>query len=245
MLGDGERRRSTCYERECSLQRRRQKVVEETPAPGLADATAPGCATAAVALCEAIGYRSAGTVEFLVDAASGEFFFIEMNTRIQVEHPVTELVTGVDLVAEQLRIAAGEPLGCAGGRRAARLRARAAHQRRGPGERLPAQPGAARARGPARGPVGAASTPGWSPAARCRRSTTRCSARSSCGATDRPTRPRRARGARWRELEIEGVKTTMPLLAELLDEDWFAAGEFDTGTLEAWLETTTDGSARA
>ena len=169
--------RSTCYERECSLQRRRQKVVEETPAPGLADAVRSGLREAAVALCDAIGYRSAGTVEFLVDAESGEFFFIEMNTRIQVEHPVTELVTGVDLVAEQLRIAGGEPLRAApGGRRAARLRDRAAHQRRGSRQGFMPSPGPLTAWScpPARG---CASTPGWSPAARSRRSTTRCWAR--------------------------------------------------------------------
>ena len=78
--------------------------------PRLAEATRVGLYEAAIALCNEIGYRSAGTVEFLVDASSGEFFFIEMNTRIQVEHPVTEAITGVDLIAEQLRIAAGEPL---------------------------------------------------------------------------------------------------------------------------------------
>ena len=98
VLGDGE---GTCvhlYERECSLQRRRQKVVEETPAPGLADDVRAGLCAAAVAIGEAIGYRSAGTVEFLVDAESGAFYFIEMNTRIQVEHPITEMVCGIDLV---------------------------------------------------------------------------------------------------------------------------------------------------
>ena len=154
VLGDGERA-IHLYERECSLQRRRQKVVEETPAPGLADATRAGLHEAAVSLCHAVGYRSAGTVEFLVDAESGEFFFIEMNTRIQVEHPVTEVTTGVDLVAEQLRIAAGEGLrldqddvvarGCA-----LELRINAED----PANKLPAEPRAARPHRPARRAVG-------------------------------------------------------------------------------------------
>ena len=100
-------------ERDCSIQRRNQKLVEETPSPAIDEATRERIADAAVRVCGHVGYTSAGTVEFIVDATSGAFYFMEMNTRVQVEHPVTEMVTGIDIVKAQIQIARGEPLGFA------------------------------------------------------------------------------------------------------------------------------------
>jgi acetyl-CoA carboxylase biotin carboxylase subunit len=108
IIGDSHGNLLSLFERECTLQRRHQKVIEEAPAPGLSARQRKTMGERCAKACREVGYRNAGTLEFLYQ--DNEFYFIEMNTRVQVEHPVTELVTGIDIVKAQLLIAAGEPL---------------------------------------------------------------------------------------------------------------------------------------
>ena len=113
MLGDGRGEVAAFAERDCSIQRRHQKVLEETPSPLLGPSTRESIQHLAQEACAAIRYASAGTIEFLVDAEQ-HFYFMEMNTRVQVEHPVSEAISGADIVREQIRIAAGEPMTSSG-----------------------------------------------------------------------------------------------------------------------------------
>ena len=112
VLGDDFGNRVALCERDCSVQRRHQKLIEEAPSPALSDDLRRAMSVAAVKAVRAVDYRSAGTVEFLL-APDGKFYFMEMNTRVQVEHPVTEQITGTDIIKEQIRIAASEPMSCA------------------------------------------------------------------------------------------------------------------------------------
>jgi acetyl-CoA carboxylase biotin carboxylase subunit len=217
-------------ERECSVQRRHQKVLEETPSPVVTPDLRAAMQAAAVAAAEACGYRSAGTVEFLV-GADGGFHFLEMNTRIQVEHPVTELCTGADLVAEQLRIAQGLPISFADAPPAFRGHAIEA--------RICAED-ADHGFMPSTGILGAINLPGG-PGVRCDGHVTMGQVvgldydnlllKLVVHAPDRPAAIRRLRRALW-ETRLPGLTTNIPLLLRTLDDERFLSGRYDTSILE-------------
>ncbi len=234
IIGDQHGRVEHLGERECSIQRRHQKLVEESPSPALTPALRKKMGEAAVRGAAAIGYQSAGTVEFLLDE-DGSFYFMEMNTRIQVEHPVTELVTGVDLVKEQILVAAGEPLSLPvkhpvtmnGHAIECRINAEDPDHnfRPGPGEiTVFHPPGGPGVRVDTHVYQGYHVPPFYD---------------SLIGKLIVHGKTRDEALARMRfALEsfiIEGVPTTIPFLLELLNEPRFIAGDFDTKFLERWM----------
>jgi acetyl-CoA carboxylase biotin carboxylase subunit len=233
VLGDRQENVIHLFERECSMQRRRQKLLEEAPSPALDPETREAIAEAAVRLARSVHYVSAGTIEFLIDR-DGAFYFIEMNTRIQVEHPVTEMVTGVDLVKEQLRVAAGEPLGF--GQDEAALRGAAIEFRinaEDPANRFMPSPGQITALELPGGPgvrVDTAVFDGYT----IPPFYDSLVAKLIVWGRDRAEAIARGRRA-LQEFRIEGVKTTLPLHLDLIDDERFRAGDYDVGYLERKL----------
>jgi acetyl-CoA carboxylase biotin carboxylase subunit len=233
VLGDGDGGALHLYERECSLQRRHQKVIEEAPAPGLDRRIIEDLAEQAAAAVAAMGYDSIGTVEML-RSDSGAFGFIEMNTRIQVEHGVTEAVTGLDLVAAQIRLAAGGPLPerppLAGFAIEARVYAenpRTGHASTGTLAhfRVPDMHGVRVDTGYA---AGQAVTPYYDPL---------LAKVIAAGHTREQAIGRLLVGLKG--FEIRGVATNIPLLKAVLEDEDFLAGNFDTGFLSSgrwWSE---------
>jgi acetyl-CoA carboxylase, biotin carboxylase subunit len=230
VLGDSRGNLVHVFERECSLQRRRQKLLEEAPSPALDDATRAAMVDAALRLARATGYENAGTIEFLLDR-DGRFYFIEMNTRIQVEHPVTEMVTGLDLVKEQLRIAAGEPLSVrqddlALGGSAIEVRINAEDPARSfmpsPGEitvlDLPGGPGVR---------VDTAAYAGW----HVPPFYDSLIAKLVCWGRDRDEALARTQRA-LHEFHVEGIHTTIPFHLELTADDAVRAADYHVDFLE-------------
>ncbi|MBB3664639.1 acetyl-CoA carboxylase biotin carboxylase subunit [Prauserella sediminis] len=225
------------FERDCSVQRRRQKLIEEAPAPGLAAETRASINDAAVRLARQVGYVGAGTVEFLL-TPSGEFFFIEMNTRIQVEHPISEAITGVDLVSEQLRIAAGEPVSFS--QDEVQIRGAAVELRinaEDPDNRFQPTPGDLSRLDLPGGP-GVRVDTGFVAGDRISPFYDSMIAKLICSGPDRDTALARGRQA-LAELRVEGVPTTVSMHRRLLDEPDLRAGAVHTKWLEELLPDST------
>ncbi|WP_433181921.1 acetyl-CoA carboxylase biotin carboxylase subunit [Actinoallomurus sp. CA-150999] len=215
-------------ERDCSVQRRHQKVVEETPSPSVGPELRARMLAAAVRAGEAVGYRGAGTVECLVDPVAQDFVFLEMNTRLQVEHPITELVTGLDLVEQQLLIAAGEPVSFT----AVEPRGHAIEFRvyaEDPNRFLPSpgqitvweEPSGDVVRVDSGYRAGNKVTPFYDPLL----------AKLCVYGPDRAEAIAAARRA-VEEFRVEGPKTNLPFFTELLEDPGFVSGEYDTGLVD-------------
>jgi acetyl-CoA carboxylase biotin carboxylase subunit len=227
ILGLADGRVVALGERECSVQRRNQKLLEESPSPAVTPELRERLMAAAVRVGDAVSYRNAGTVEFLFDPASGDFYFLEMNTRLQVEHPVTELVYGLDLVEEQLRVASGlppafDPDALAPRGHAIELRVNAEDPKRflpGPGPvRTWVEPTGEGVRVDAGYTAGNTVTPAYDSLL----------AKVIVSGVDRAEAIARARTA-VAGFEITGPKCNLPFFAELFDNPEFVSGDYDTG----------------
>jgi len=214
-------------ERECSVQRRNQKLVEEAPSPAVSPELRERFLAAAVKAGEAVGYRNAGTVECLLDPTTGEFFFLEMNTRLQVEHPITELIHGLDLVEEQLRIAAGEaptfdPAALTTTGHAIELRVNAEDPKRflpGPGKVTAwTEPSGDGVRVDSGYAADTTVTPFYDS----------LMAKLIVHGSDRTDAIAKARAA-VAGFQIAGPKNNLPFFAELLENAEFLSGDYDTG----------------
>ncbi|HEX6500993.1 MAG TPA: biotin carboxylase N-terminal domain-containing protein [Micromonosporaceae bacterium] len=229
ILGLADGRVVALGERECSVQRRNQKVLEETPSPAVTPELRERFMAAAVRAGEAVGYRNAGTVECLLDPTSGEFFFLEMNTRLQVEHPITEQVYGVDLVEEQLRVASGlpptfDPDALAPRGHAIELRVNAEDPKRflpGPGAITEwVEPTGEGVRVDSGYAAGTTVTPNYDS----------LMAKLVVYAPTRAEAIERAKAA-VAGFTIVGPKNNLPFFAELLDNAEFVSGDYDTGII--------------
>ncbi|WP_251231779.1 acetyl-CoA carboxylase biotin carboxylase subunit [Adlercreutzia aquisgranensis] len=234
VLADDFGNRVALCERDCSVQRRHQKLIEEAPSPALDDDLRRAMGVAALKAVRAVDYRNAGTIEFLLDT-DGSFYFMEMNTRVQVEHPVTEEITGTDIIKEQLRIASGEPISCAGrapfhpAGHAIELRINAEDPEFG----FRPSPGTVTRFEPPAGPgvrvesyvrSGSRISPHYDSLV----------AKLIVHGQDREEALARARRA-LDEFVIEGIKTTIPFHRQVLDNEVFKAGDARTDFIETQM----------
>ena len=221
-------------ERDCSVQRRHQKLIEEAPSPALTDEIRRQMTLAALKAVRAVNYRNAGTIEFLLDER-GQFYFMEMNTRVQVEHPVTEEITGTDIIKEQLRIAAGEPMSCAGrapftpAGHAIELRINAEDPEHG----FRPCPGTVTRFEPPAGP-GVRVETYLRPGSRISPHYDSLVAKVVVHGQDRAEAVARAKRA-LDEFVIEGIATTIPFHKRVLDNEVFLAGDATTDFIETQM----------
>jgi acetyl-CoA carboxylase biotin carboxylase subunit len=238
VLADGHGNTVHLFERECSIQRRHQKVIEEAPANRMTPELRARMGAAAVAAAEAVGYRGAGTCEFLVNP-KGEFYFLEMNTRVQVEHAITEEITGVDIVKAMIRVAAGEPLGFS--QDALSIRGHAIEARiyaEDPDRNFAPSPGEIVVYRPPGG-VGIRVDTGVFQGSRVTVHYDPMVAKLVAWGQDRPEaidRLRRALG----EFVVKGIKTSIPFHQRVLRHPRFLSGQYDTGFIEAHLHEVAD-----